>query len=227
MTATDPSDPASDDVRFLEDLIERSRARAHQRLTALRAEHPNLTRHELAERLVRAYAHKAGLGGAATGALSIVSLPLGLPVGLGLTLALEAELLLGLLDLYEIDPTGVRGRAPLYALWAGSGVVDAAKSIGLRMGADAVGRIIAGSLPARVIARLNPLLMRLVLRRLGLGWLPRLMKFWPVVGAPIGYVVDSTAIGTLGRTAIAHLESLPRHPPVVQEEPDERDRTIH
>src|SRR5438445_252818 len=101
---------------------------------------------------------------------------------------------------------GPSGRLRLYALWAGAGFADAAKGAGLRVGADAAGRAIAGSLPARIIARLNPVLLRAILRRLGLGWLPRALKMWPVLGAPIGFALDRAALRALGLAALDTLD---------------------
>ena len=195
-------------AQFLDDVADRARVRARDRVGGLRRRYPDSTRRELADRLVKSFSRRAGLGGAATGALSLLSLPLGLPAGVALTLGIEAELLLALLELYDVDTSGSAGRVKLYALWAGSGLADAAKSVGLVMGADALGVVLAGTLPARLIGRLNPALVKLVLRRLGLGWMPKVMKLWPIIGAPIGYVVDSTALRTLGIGAIATLESV-------------------
>ena len=133
-------------------------------------------------------------------------MPVGLPAGVAVTLLLEAELLFALLALYELPARGPAGRLRLYALWAGAGFADAAKGAGLRLGANALGRAIAGSLPARIIARLNPLLLRAILHRLGLGWLPRALKLWPVLGAPVAFLLDRAALRALGAAAVETLE---------------------
>jgi hypothetical protein len=203
---------------LLDEVVRKAQGRAADRVRILRATYPKEARRALAERLVTTFARRAGLGGAATGALSLVSLPIGLPAGIALTLALEAELLLSLLELYGLEGTGERGKLRMYALWAGGGLADAAKSVGMKAGAEAIGRVLAGSLPARLIAKLNPVLVRAVLRRIGMGWLPRALKFWPVLGAPIGYVVDSSALRTLGRASIASLESMPATPVAAEDE---------
>jgi len=85
-------------------------------------------------------------------------------------------LIFALLELYGVDTEGEQGQLKLYALWAGAGFADAAKSVGLRAGATAVGRVLRGSLPGRIIRRLNPVLWKAILRRLGLEWLPRAAK---------------------------------------------------
>ena len=170
---------------------------------------PGATRRELGERLVRSSALRAGLLGAATGTLALIALPLGLPAGVAVTLLLEAELLFALIALYGLSARGPAGRLRLFALWAGAGFADAAKGAGLRLGADAAGRAIAGSLPARIIAHLNPVLLRTILRRLGLGWLPRALKLWPLLGAPVGFVLDRAALRALGLTALDVLDSAP------------------
>ena len=124
-----------------------------------------------------------------------------------MSLFFEAELLLGLLAVYGLESGGDRGTLRLYALWAGAGFADAAKAAGLRAGARAIGRVIAGSLPARIIARLNPVLLRAILRRLGLGWLPRALKMWPVLGAPVGFIMDRAALRALGFAALDTLDA--------------------
>ena len=127
--------------------------------------------------------------------LALITLPLGLPAGIAVTLLLEAELLFALIALYGLSARGPSGRLRLYALWAGAGFADAAKGAGLRVGADAAGRAIAGSLPARIIARLNPVL-------------PRALKMWPLLGAPVGFALDRAALRALGFTALDVLDSL-------------------
>jgi hypothetical protein len=57
--------------------------------------------------------------------------------------------------------------------------------------------------------------MRAILRRLGLGWVPRALKLWPLVGAPIGFALDRAALRALGNAALATLDELPR--PAVRE----------
>jgi hypothetical protein len=150
--------------------------------------------------------------GAATGTLSLVSLPVGLPAGVALTLAQEAKLLRGLLEIYGLDAEGEKGEMKLYALWLGAGFADAAKSAGLHLGRNVIGRALAGSLPARLIAKLNPVLLKAILARIGLGWIPRVLKLWPIVGAPIGFVVDRAALRALGAEALDTLDRRARAP---------------
>jgi hypothetical protein len=187
-------------------LLDVAHRRADAKVAALRARFPEATRRELGERLVRSSAVRAGLFGAATGTLALIVLPIGLPAGVAVTLLLEAELLFALIALYGLSARGPAGRLRLYALWAGAGFADAAKGAGLRLGADALGRVLAGSLPARIIARLNPVLLRAILRRLGLGWLPRALKMWPLLGAPVGFALDRAALRSLGFAAVGTLE---------------------
>lgn len=192
---------------WLERVVSGVDERARQRVAHLRLEYPHATPRELSERLVRTYARRAGLGGAATGTLSLVALPAGLSVGLALTLTIEAELLASLLVVYGHEISGEGGRAKLYALWAGAGVADAVKNAGLGLGAGALGAVLAGSLPGQLLRRLQPWLIKAVLKRLGLGWVPRVLKLWPVMGAPVGYLLDRAAVGALGHLAIEALEA--------------------
>jgi hypothetical protein len=187
-------------------IVEKARQRARFRVAALRLEHPGQDEVALGRRLVASMALRAGLAGAATGTLSLVALPIGLPAGIAFSLLLEAELIFALLELYGLETGGEQGRLKLYALWAGAGFADAAKSVGMRAGASAIARVLAGSLPVRIIRRLNPALVRAILRRLGLGWLPRAAKFWPVLGAPVGFALDRAALRTLGEATLATLD---------------------
>jgi hypothetical protein len=191
-------------------LVDGAQERARRRVAALRDEFPGEDELLLGRRLVRSAANRAGLWGAATGTLALVALPVGLPAGVAVSLALEAELILSLLEIYGLSAEGEAGRLRLYALWAGAGFADAAKSAGLRMGARALGRVLTESLPARLIARINPVLLRAILRRLGLGWLPRALKLWPVLGAPFGFALDRAALETLGAATLATLDDAAR-----------------
>jgi hypothetical protein len=194
-------------------MLETARARARRRADELRARHPEEDARALGERLVRSQANRGGLAGGATATLALFTLPIGLPAGIAVALFFEAELLLALLALYGLETGGDRGTLRLYALWAGAGFADAAKAAGLRAGARTIGRAIAGSLPARIIARLNPVLLRAILRRLGLGWLPRALRLWPVLGAPIGFAMDRAALRTLGFAALDTLDATTRKTP--------------
>jgi len=205
--AAPTAEPAGSIPSWVSPLLDAARIRARRRADEVRAGHPDETPRALGERLVRSQANRAGLAGGATGTLALVALPLGLPAGVAVSLFFEAELLLALLALYDLETGGDRGTLRLYALWAGAGFADAAKAAGLRAGARAVGRAIAGSLPARIIARLNPVLLRAILKRLGLGWLPRALKMWPVIGAPIGFAMDRAALRALGFAALDTLDA--------------------
>jgi hypothetical protein len=204
---TAAEEPTSSLPSWVSPLLEAARGRARRRAEALRARYPEEDPRDLGERLVRSQANRAGLAGGVTGTLALVALPLGLPAGVAVSLFFEAELLLALLAVYGLESGGDRGTLRLYALWAGAGFADAAKAAGLRAGATAAGRAIAGSLPARIIARLNPVLLRAILRRLGLGWLPRALKMWPVIGAPIGFAMDRAALRALGFAALDTLDA--------------------
>ena len=197
-------------MQRIDALVEKARSRARFRIAALRLEYPGQDEVALGRRLVASMALRAGLAGAVTGTLSLVVLPLGLPAGVAISLLLEAELIFALLELYGVDTEGEQGQLKLYALWAGAGFADAAKSVGLRAGATAVGRVLRGSLPGRIIRRLNPVLWKAILRRLGLEWLPRAAKLWPVLGAPIGFALDRATLRALGDATLATLDDAAR-----------------
>ena len=192
------------------EVVDDARRRARGRVSALRAEHPEEDQVALGRRLVKAAATRAGWYGAATGTLALITLPIGLPAGIAVSLLLEAELIFALLELYDLETSGEAGRLKLYALWAGAGFADAAKSVGLRSGARALGRVVWESLPGQLIRKLNPALVRAILKRLGLGWLPRALKLWPLLGAPISFVLDRAALRTLGEATLATLDDAAR-----------------
>ena len=192
------------------EVVDDARRRARGRVSALRAEHPEEDQVALGRRLVKAAATRAGWYGAATGTLALITLPIGLPAGIAVSLLLEAELIFALLELYDLETSGEAGRLKLYALWAGAGFADAAKSVGLRSGARALGRVVWESLPGQLIRKLNPALLRAILKRLGLGWLPRALKLWPLLGAPISFVLDRAALRTLGEATLATLDDAAR-----------------
>ena len=191
---------------WFEDVVENARERARKRVATLRAQYPEEHETDLGKRLVGSAASRAGWTGAATGTLALITLPIGLPAGIAASLFLEAELIFGLLELYGLETEGEPGRLRLYALWAGAGFAGAAKSVGLRTGARAIGRVLRESLPGQIIRRLNPALIKAILRRLGLGWVPRAMKLWPILGAPIAFVLDRAALQTLGDATLATLD---------------------
>jgi hypothetical protein len=195
---------------WFETLVGKARDRARERVASMRARYPAEHDVDLGHRLVRAAALRAGLAGAATGTLALVTLPLGLPAGVAASLFFEAELIFALLELYGLPTDGEEGRLRLYALWAGAGFADAAKSVGMRAGASALGRVLSGSLPGQIIRRLNPALVRAILKRLGMGWVPKAMKLWPLLGAPIAFALDRAALRTLGDATLATLDDVAR-----------------
>ncbi|HZX97396.1 MAG TPA: hypothetical protein VFE90_22965 [Myxococcales bacterium] len=193
-------------MEWVDQVVERARDRARFRVAALRATHPGEDQVALGRRLIGSSALRAGLSGAATGTLALIAFPIGLPAGVAVSLYLEAELIFGLLEVYDSDTAGEQGRLKLYALWAGAGFAGAARSAGLRAGARVIGRVLEGSLPVRIIRRLSPALLKAILRRLGLGWLPRAVKLWPIIGAPISFLLDRAALRTLGEATLATLD---------------------
>ena len=192
------------------EVVNDARRRARGRVAELRAEYPDDDEVGLGRRLVKEAATRAGWYGAATGTLALITLPIGLPAGIAVSLLLEAELIFALLELYGLSTEGEAGRLKLYALWAGAGFADAAKSVGLRSGARALGRVLWESLPGQLIRKLNPALVRAILKKLGLGWLPRVLTLWPVLGAPLAFVLDRAALRTLGEATLATLDAAAR-----------------
>ena len=93
-------------MQRLDAIVEKARERARFRIAALRLEHPGQDEVALGRRLVASMALRAGLLGAATGTLSLVALPVGLPAGVAISLLLEAELIFALLELYGVDTEG-------------------------------------------------------------------------------------------------------------------------
>lgn len=195
---------------WFEDVVESARGRARVKVAALKAKFPGEHDTDLARRLVRSSASRAGWTGAATGTLALITLPVGLPAGIAASMYLEAELIFALLELYGLETEGETGRLKLYALWAGAGFADAAKSVGLRTGVKAIARVLQESLPGQIIRRLNPVLLKAILKRLGLGWLPRAFKLWPILGAPIAYMLDKAALQALGDATLATLDDAAR-----------------
>src|SRR2546425_13241670 len=101
----------------LDAIMEHARQRARFRVAALRLEHPGQDEGALGRTLLGAMALRAGFAGAATGTLSLVALPLGLPAGIALPLLLEAGLIFALLELSGPGTAAGQGRVKLYALW--------------------------------------------------------------------------------------------------------------
>src|SRR5438445_13226942 len=123
----------------LDAIVGKARQRARFRVAALRLEHPGQDEVALGRTLAGEMALRAGFAGAATGTLSLVALPLGLPAGIAVSLLLEAELIFALLELYGLHTEGTQGRLKLYALWAGGGFADAAKPGGVAWARTASG----------------------------------------------------------------------------------------
>ncbi|HEY5676990.1 MAG TPA: hypothetical protein VIR81_09400, partial [Myxococcales bacterium] len=90
-------------MEWFEQAVEKARDRAKVRVAELRVSHPNEDQVALGRRLVSSSALRAGLAGAASGSLSLIALPLGLPAAMAVTLFVEAELIFALLELYELD----------------------------------------------------------------------------------------------------------------------------
>ena len=189
-----------------DDRVERARARARSRVAAQRALHRSDDDFALGRRLVDAAAIRSGVAGAVTGTLALIAFPVGFPAGIAAALFFEAELILELLELYDLPTVGEAGRLKLDSLWAGAGFADAARSVGLRAGARALAEALRGSLPGRIIRRLNPALSRAILRRLGLGFLPRAACLWALLGAPLAFAFDRAALRALGERALATLD---------------------
>src|SRR2546430_11455008 len=132
-------------MEWFDKLVEKARDRARLRVAQERAAHPDDDEVDLARRLIRASALRAGLAGAATGTLALITLPVGLPAGIAVSLALEAELIFALLELYGQDTQGEAGRLKPYALSAGAGFADAAQAAGLPPGPPPIGTALAQS----------------------------------------------------------------------------------
>src|SRR5260221_5351874 len=93
------------------DVVENARKRGRARVAALRVEFPGEHETDLGRRLVRSAATRAGWYGAATGTLALITLPIGLPAGIAVSLLLHAELIFALLQPYGLETEGEAGGA--------------------------------------------------------------------------------------------------------------------
>ncbi len=188
-------------------LLERARERGKAKAEAVRARPGNQrrSRFELGEELVRRSALRAGLLGAATGTLALFTLPISLP---------RASRARSSSRRSSSSPCSRSTGSTAAASWGGcasprSGWGRSCRRRQERRAArlaNLLGRALAGTLPARPIARLEPALLRAILKRFGLGFVPRLFKLWPILAAPIGFVLDRAALRALGRSALDALE---------------------
>src|SRR5260221_12607403 len=103
------------------DVVENARKRGRARVAALRVEFPGEHETDLGRRLVRSAATRAGWYGAATGTLALITLPIGLPAGIAVSLPLEAGLIFALLELYRLGTEGEGGGPPPCSLRGAAG----------------------------------------------------------------------------------------------------------
>lgn len=176
----------------------------------LQQAHPELTRDQVAQRLVQRYALRCGAVGAVTGMSGLPALGVTGPASLMSALALQVRMVLAIASVYGHTPRTRDFETDVLLIMAG----DAAKEVAKRVGVDASRELAYRSLHRWAAQR--------TLRRLAepptgpvvVVGTPRsaaaARRFLPLVGAPVGFGMDWAYARAVGQRAIAYYRREPR-----------------
>ena len=175
-----------------------------QYVETLRAQNPGLSADELAEKIVSRKAMKNGLVGAVTGVPGFLLLPLTVPADVAWSWRIQASMVFAVAHVYGYTEKTMDLRTDLYILLAGNSGKEALKRLGIEVGKAMTRRAIQRVVTRELMKRVWQVVGRQIVTKAGTKSLTSVMKWVPLVGAPIGFAFDWVTSRAVGKYAIKY-----------------------
>lgn len=175
-----------------------------QYIEKLRSQNPGITDDALAAKIVSRKSMKNGLVGAATGVGGFITLPITVPADVAASWRIQATMVYALARVYGHTQDTTDLKNDLYIVLAFDSAKEALKSLGIAAGKAVTRRMIQKHVTREVMVKIWAVLGRSIVTKAGTKSLTSVMRWVPLVGAPIGFGFDWFATRTVGRNAIKY-----------------------
>ncbi len=173
-------------------------------VTKLRDQNPGIDPDDLARKIVRRKSFKNGLVGAATGVGGILTLPVSVPGDLIASWRIQVFMACSVAYAYGHTPETTDLKTDVYLILAGDAAKEALKRVGIEIGKQVTKKAVERYITREVMKKIWRVVGQRVITKAGQKSLTSFTKMVPLVGAPIGYVLDYSAARSVGHFAIKY-----------------------
>ncbi|MEO1133439.1 MAG: EcsC family protein, partial [Cyanobacteria bacterium J06639_1] len=183
-----------------EGVIQSSKPSVQSYVNQMSERHPQLTKDELAKRIVSRKSLKNGLVGAVTGVGGLITLPVTVPANIAGTWRVQIIMAMAIARLYECEVD----KTDIYLILAGNSAKETLKRLGVEVGKHVTRKAVNRYITREVMKKIWALMGRKIITKAGEKSLVSFTKMILLIGAPIGFGFDWTATQAVGRTAIRY-----------------------
>ena len=167
-------------------------------------QNPGIHRDELAKKVLHRKSIKNGLIGAITGVGGLITLPVSIPTDLVCSWRIQASMAFSIAYIYGNTKDNTDLKTDLYLILAGDSGKEVLKRFGIEISKNITKKAINKYITRDIMVKIWKIVGQKIITKAGEKSMTSLMKMVPLVGAPVGFVIDWTATQSVGRIAIKY-----------------------
>lgn len=206
---TDETTPPNNTVlklisRTIDAVIKYRGKHIRERVYRLKCKYPKLDNKQIAQKIVNSRSFYSGVAGGTTSLGGLVTLPLSIGASLTSSLFIQAEMLLAVAYVYELDMDSDDRKRDLLVLMAGSGITEVLRNLGVEAGKKLTKNAVDKYFTREVMKKVWKVVGQKTLTKAGEKSTYSLMKMIPFVSAPIGFAMDYSSTRVFGALCIKY-----------------------
>ena len=167
-------------------------------------QNPGISSDELAQKVLNRKSIKNGLIGAVTGLGGLITLPVSIPSDLVCSWRIQASMAFSISYIYGHTKDTTDLKTDLYLILAGDSGKEVLKRFGIEISKNITKKAVDRYITRDIMVKIWRVVGRKIITKAGEKSMTSFMKMVPLVGAPVGFVIDWTSAQAVGRIAIKY-----------------------
>lgn len=167
-------------------------------------QNPGISSDELAQKILQRKSIKNGLIGAITGIGGLITLPVSIPTDLVCSWRIQASMAFSIAYIYGHTKDTTDLKTDLYLILAGDSGKNALKRFGIEISKNITKKAVDKYITRDIMVKIWKVVGQKIITKAGEKSMISFMKMVPLVGAPVGFVIDWTSSQAVGRIAIKY-----------------------
>lgn len=167
-------------------------------------QNPGISSDELAQKVLNRKSIKNGLIGAVTGLGGLITLPVSIPSDLVCSWRIQASMAFSISYIYGHTKDTKDLKTDLYLILAGDSGKEVLKRFGIEISKNITKKAVDRYITRDIMVKIWRVVGRKIITKAGEKSMTSFMKMVPLVGAPVGFVIDWTSAQAVGRIAIKY-----------------------
>lgn len=167
-------------------------------------QNPGISSDELAKKVLHRKSIKNGLIGAITGLGGLITLPVSIPTDLVCSWRIQASMAFSISYIYGHTKDTTDLKTDLYLILAGDSGKEVLKRLGIEISKNITKKAVDKYITRDIMVKIWKVVGQKIITKAGEKSMTSFMKMVPLVGAPVGFVIDWTSTQAVGRIAIKY-----------------------